>query len=148
MENSPISIRPMELSDMVGVWTIRNDERVRQMSNATGSIPLKDHRRWFSAYIDRPNKVALVMVERQDVIGYCRIDDGLVSIAIAPSHQGRGLSKPLLAAGIHRGLAVWPTLQAEVRTDNPASLRLFTDLGFVQVGQHDNVFDLRLTRPT
>jgi [ribosomal protein S18]-alanine N-acetyltransferase len=75
-----------------------------------------------------------------DVLGYCVAMAGvdelhLLNITVAPSYQGQGWGRELLAAvqayGQQRGLA---QLLLEVRHSNQAAQRLYTRLGFAQVG--------------
>jgi ribosomal protein S18 acetylase RimI-like enzyme len=74
-----------------------------------------------------------VLTENDCVMGYCRVDAGLVSIAIDPSAHGKGYGKKLLNSAISEALRRWPIVTAEVLADNAASRRLFTTNGFTLV---------------
>jgi [ribosomal protein S18]-alanine N-acetyltransferase len=75
-----------------------------------------------------------------DMLGYCVAMAGvgelhLLNITVAPQHQSQGWGRVLLAAvqahGRQLGLA---QLLLEVRHSNQAAQRLYTRLGFAQVG--------------
>jgi [ribosomal protein S18]-alanine N-acetyltransferase len=78
----------------------------------------------------------------------------ILSIAVDPACQGRGLGRRLMADALARfdGLGM-PCVRLEVRPENPAALGLYERLGFVTVdrmadSQGDWLVMLRRTRPT
>lgn len=125
-----IEIRELKPKDSTDLWTIRNTESVRHMSNNTEPILREAHDAWFARYVTNPRNHGFVVVCDGRVAGYCRIDDGLVSIAIAPEFQGRGFSKRLLVESVRRVQQVCDHIIAEVRRDNTVSIRLFEAAGF------------------
>lgn len=133
MDPLNIEIRDMVATDAHRIWEIRNDEQVRGLSNSNHSIPFQEHVTWFTNYLERDNKVAQVLTENDRVIGYCRIDAALVSIAIDPSAHGKGYGKKLLNSAVSEALRRWPIVTAEVLASNSASQRLFTTNGFTLV---------------
>jgi ribosomal-protein-alanine N-acetyltransferase len=65
----------------------------------------------------------------------------ILSIAIAPSHRGRGLSRALLLTHL-RHLAGYGvrTVFLEVEENNQPARRLYDSSGFIQVGRRDRYY--------
>lgn len=136
--NSPINpstirVRPLHPDDSFGLWRIRNLEEVRRLSNDPRVIPQAQHEAWFARYQANPKNRCFVLDDHGAVAGYCRIDDGLTSIALDPKYHGLGLGKRLLRESIDAVKSSGPTIRAEIRLNNDISLKLFTGLGFVVV---------------
>lgn len=117
----------------------RNDPRTRQSSRTTAMIPLADHLRWLRGVLADPDRL-LYVVERDGVpAGTVRFDlrePGLweVSITVAPSWRGKGLSGAVLAEGERMLLARHQAVQilAAVHEDNAASTALFERAGYAE----------------
>lgn len=135
MKNPDVAVREVSLEDSSDLWRIRNHPDVRRLSNRPDPIPRDQHDQWFEKYRAHPDNHAYVLVVGGVVAGYCRIDSGLVSIAIDPVFQGRGFSKMFLTTSILQARRYFPLMTAEVRLDNPVSLRLFQSVGFRVVSQ-------------
>lgn len=131
-------IREMSADDATRVWEIRNHETVRTLSKTSEQIPLPQHLEWFARYLKRTDKVANVLLENGTVVGYCRIDAGLVSIAIDPTTHGRGYGQQLLQSTIVSAGKRWGKITAEVLQSNIASQLFFSKQGFRLVSQHDD----------
>ena len=131
-----VHIRLAQPEDAEAVWRCRNDGDSRAASRNTAEVAWPEHQAWFSRALTDPARVLLIGVETGSdrKVGLVRFDtlengERLVGVNVAPEQRGRGLSAPLLAAGIAR-LSSPAQLVAEVRRDNVASLRLFEGLGF------------------
>ena len=98
----------------------------------------------------------LFLAHGKDTAGYCwtcvRGDSGSLigviwMIGIAPAYRGRGLSKPILLAGMDylnsRGVK---TIRLDVDGDNSPAIGLYTSVGFVKVGE-DHWFEAPLSEP-
>src|SRR3990172_8839888 len=118
-------IRGLQPEDSDALWQIRNSEPVRAFSNDPTPIPRDRHDAWFVRYLANPENHCEVLEENGLVVGYCRVDAALVSIALRPEAQGRGFGRALLRTAITHTQGRWPRLIAEVRHGNEVSLRLF-----------------------
>lgn len=124
-------VRPATPRDSSALWQIRNQEDVRKVSNNAELIPWEKHEAWFARYLTNPDNHAFVLVQGRTVVGYCRIDAGLVSIALDTSVRGRGFGNLLLTEAIRQYQAQGP-VRAFVRCGNETSLKLFQKAGFTQ----------------
>lgn len=138
-------VRRATMDDSSSMWRIRNSEAVRQVSHHKEVIPWPDHQQWFARYMANPENHCYVLELEGRVIGYCRVDDTLVSIAIDPDQHGHGFGKFLLASTVNAESIDHRELTAEVRFDNPISKRLFQDLGFRTVAELDGYWSMVYT---
>lgn len=129
MESS-VTFRELSTIDCDPLWSIRNHPDVRKVALDASEIPLSHHRVWFKQYLEKPNKLAIVAVVNERTVGYCRIDDGLVSIAVHPDYHGLGFGRQLLIETLHRAGHRWPIVTAEVLAENISSINLFKRAGF------------------
>lgn len=147
-----IRVRPAEPEDGGVLLEWRNDPDTVAASGTPMPVAAAAHARWLSAVLADPFRVLYIAELDSDDrprVGMCRFDltaDGSsaeVSINLAPSHRGQGLSRTLLEAGIaqlrsdHPGVG---SLDAKIRHRNTASRRLFESLGFEFVSR-DPEFD-------
>ncbi len=130
MPSDSVRVRELVPGDSEALWRIRNHDVVRNMSHDATPIPWERHTAWFAGYLPRDDKRAFVLEQDGRVVGYCRIDQGLVSIAIDPEHHHQGLGRQLLIQAVQQSHDQWPTIVAECRKNNPVSLRLFENAGF------------------
>ncbi|KJK42562.1 hypothetical protein UK23_36595 [Lentzea aerocolonigenes] len=97
-----ISVRPAELSDAPSICDINRA--------ALGyDFPVDSTTAQVSRILKAPNIALLVAVDGADVLGYIQLSDyentyypplkNLITLAIAPQHQRRGVGKLLLQAG-------------------------------------------------
>ncbi len=96
----------------------------------------------------------LVATERDQVVGWACLSDitsrcvyrgvAETSVYVNPSFQGRGIGRSLLQALIETSeeAGYW-TLQARIFTENVASIVLHEKLGFVSMGVHVKLGQLR-----
>lgn len=137
-----VHIRPITADDSGDLWRIRNDEQVRAVSHDSRPIPRDKHDGWFARYQQHSGNHCWVIEVDDTVAGYCRIDDGLVSIAIDQRFAGRGLGKRLLTHAVTSvPHDVWP-LRADIQLDNTASIALFEKVGFRRADQDDRYLHL------
>lgn len=121
-------VRPATDRDSEALWRIRNQEDVRRLSNNPEPIPWEKHEAWFARYRAKAENHAYVLERDGQVVGYCRIDSGLVSIALDGSVRGKGLGRLLLSEAIAQ-YEEGP-IKAFVRCGNETSLKLFRKAGF------------------
>ncbi len=118
-----------------------------------------DEPTWWAELAGRPRRDYVVAVEGERLVGYAGLDLGgdvadVMTIAVAPGHQGRGLGDELMRELTRRGASAGAVaMMLEVRADNAPALRLYERHGFEQVGvrrryyQPDGVDALVLRRP-
>lgn len=151
MNGKKISVRKARPEDVKAVWHIRNSRLVRGNSRNTEKITFKSHRAWFENkyFIDRRNRCFIIDYSGLTA-GYCRFDllknSYLVSISIKPAFQGRGLGNILLNKSL-KSLKTGKTVLAEIKRDNPASLKLFLRNNFEVFRQDKEFFYLKFRRP-
>ena len=132
-----LSLRPAALADATLLWQWRNDGLTRAMSRQPDVVPWETHVAWLTKRLADRDAMLLIGLQGHQSIGVVRFErraDGAaeVSIAIAADFRGRGLGKPLLQCGCEHADRVGfaRVFDAEIRTDNLASRKIFEDLGF------------------
>lgn len=119
-----------------------NDPETRRASLRSETIDPATHAAWFASRLADPDGRLWIGLVDDQPIGQLRIErttegDGEVSIAVAPEARGRGLSRPLLLAGLvaaREELGV-RRFVALVRQENDRSLALFRGAGFHDAGE-------------
>jgi len=118
-----------------------------------------DEPTWWAELAGRPRREYVVAMEGECVVGYAGLDlagevADVMTIAVAPDHQARGLGDELMRELARRGASAGAVaMMLEVRADNAPALRLYARHGFEQVGvrrryyQPDGVDALVLRRP-
>jgi RimJ/RimL family protein N-acetyltransferase len=137
-----VRLRPATASDADLLLGWANDQATRAASFHPDPIDRAGHVRWLADRLASPT-TGFWIGEADDgrPIGQVRIEAGdravgELSISVAPNARGMGFGRALLFAAVDeapRTLRV-ERLSARVRTDNPASLALFTGVGFVEIG--------------
>ncbi|WP_373299086.1 GNAT family N-acetyltransferase [Algimonas arctica] len=104
-------------------------------------------RRSLAHHIASPRAIVSVAVdaEHSDIAAYIlmlshaqRRDDRLYSLAVAPTHRGRGLAGQLLQEC--ERLSHAPNLYLEVRTDNDTAIALYQRLGFRETARRKSYY--------
>jgi len=141
---SDLSLRPATPEDARRVWLWRNDPAARAASRHADEIAWETHAAWFPAALARTRM--LIAELGGEPVGMARLDAGpgcdTVSLNLAPERRGQGLGRRILE--VLCATSTGP-LQAEVREDNTASLRIFQACGFRETGR-DGAF-VQLRRP-
>lgn len=135
-------------AEMTFAW--RNDPGTRAMFRSTCAVTWAEHLRWFERR--RADRAAPYWIGECDgrPVGTVRLDsramgEAEVSITVAPEARGRGVGRAILSSLCDRARADgWRVLHAEVKTDNPASRRIFESCGFSRVGGDDRMHRLAL----
>lgn len=117
----------------------RNDPRTRQSSRTTAVVPLAEHLTWLRGVLADPDRLLYVVERDGEPVGTVRFDlrePGLweVSITLAPSWRGRGLSSAVLAEGERtlRTCHLAADILAAVHEGNAASGALFERAGYAE----------------
>lgn len=123
--------------DLVLAW--RNDPAVRALSRQSEPIKLEDHRHWYAASLNSPERLLLIGRIGSRAVGVIRFDAlpaqhaARVSIYLDPSVLGLGLGPVLLDRGQVALRATWPAtarIEADVVPSNAASRRMFLGAGY------------------
>lgn len=146
-DDKKILVRKARPEHVKAIWQIRNSRLVRDNSKNTEKITFKSHLTWFENkyFIDRRNRCFIIDYSGL-AAGYCRFDmlksGYLVSISIKSAFQGRGLGNILLNKSL-KLLKTSKTILAEIKRDNPASLKLFLKNNFEIFRQDKEFFYLK-----
>ncbi len=132
-----LHLRRVQEKDCRQLWEWANDPEVRPVSFATEPISWQRHLEWFNSRLRDPNAVLYLAVDSADIpAGQVRFQIGstraAVSISMAPPFRGKGYGKVVLAMAtgdLFRKTAV-TQIDAYVKPNNTASLRLFTRAGY------------------
>lgn len=144
-------VRLVTAGDSRAVYEIRNHAANRPFFHDSSELAWEQHQSWFhKTYLSGGPAACFVLESDDEIIGYCRLDradDGasLLSLALHPSVQGRGLGKRMLREVMSlqsRG----GVLRGEVLETNGASLALFRSLGFSEQVAKDGVIRFEWTR--
>jgi UDP-2,4-diacetamido-2,4,6-trideoxy-beta-L-altropyranose hydrolase len=132
-------LRRVQEKDCRQLWEWANDPEVRPVSFATEPISWEQHLGWFNSKLRDPSAALYLVVNSEGIpAGQVRyeIDDmrAAVSISLAPQFRGKGYGEVVLemaTADLFRTSAV-TRIDAYVRPNNSASLRLFTRAGYTR----------------
>jgi RimJ/RimL family protein N-acetyltransferase len=121
------------------LWQWANDPEIRPVSFATAPISWERHVEWFHTKLCDPDAVLYLVVDSSDTpAGQVRyqIDNtrAAVSISLAAQFRGKGYGKVVLEMAtedLFRTTAV-TQIDAYVKPNNTASLRLFTRAGYTR----------------
>lgn len=131
-----VTLRRATVDDANRLMEWRNDPDAVRFSVSGTWIEKEEHERWLRAHLEDPATRLWIAEEAGQAVGQVRVETegavGVVSIAVAPGHRGRGLGSAILRAmlsemGRDRTIQ---TLKATVHPDNVASLRVFERAGF------------------
>jgi UDP-2,4-diacetamido-2,4,6-trideoxy-beta-L-altropyranose hydrolase len=136
-----LRLRHVREDDCRQLWEWANDSDVRPVSFATEPISWNRHLQWFNSKLCDPSAVLYLVVDLEDVpAGQVRYQiDGTraaVSISLAPLFRGKGYGQVVLAMAtedLFRTTAV-THIDAYVKPNNTASVRLFTRASYARVG--------------
>ncbi len=132
-----LRLRPVQEEDCRQLWKWANDPTVRPVSFATEPISWERHLEWFKSKRCDPNAVLYMVVDSQSIpAGQVRFQiDGTraaVSISLAPQFRGKAYGEDVLDKATQDLFLTTAAKQidAYVKPNNTASLRLFTRAGY------------------
>ncbi len=143
-----VVLRPATPNDAALLLEWRNERAAVRYSVTGLPIDAAVHARWLAARLSRPPQRLWIAEESGEPVGQARVDDegatGIVSIAVAPEHRGRGIAPQILMALLveMRADTTVRKLVAMVHPENTASLRAFERARFQDTGARRQGFIL------
>lgn len=138
-------IRRATVQDALDILRWRNDPLTRAMSRDPTAIEEAAHLAWFARALEDPSRLLLVAEADGQQLGMVRFDEAQgrweASINVAPEARGRGLGAAMLKAGLAffvREVAA-EEVEAEIKPENTASLRIFEATGFRPAPSDDHL---------
>lgn len=126
----------------------RNDADAVRFSVSGRPVTGEDHARWFATRRDDPDVQLWIAEEGGIPVGQVRVDVadgvGVVSVAVASAHRGRGIGSEVLRAMVSEISAAETVhmLRAFVHPDNTQSIRAFEKVGFRLTAANSNGFSV------
>jgi RimJ/RimL family protein N-acetyltransferase len=146
-----LRLRQIQEKDCRLLWEWANDPEVRAVSFSPEPIPWDQHLQWFHSKLADPNALLYLVTDLEDApVGEVRYQlqgtRAVVSICLGPEFRGKGYGNTILkmaTEALFRSSQV-NKIDAYVKPENEASLRLFTSAGFTlgttgQVGRQHAV---------
>ncbi len=139
---SNVGIRLTQKSDVKMLYQWQCIAGIRKYSHHPTMPSYQQHCQWFASKIHDVNCLFHIIQYQQQDVGMIRLDkltqltdkSYLVSILVVPALQGQGIATKALA--LVRQLLPEMHLYAQIQAENKASIRLFTQSGYVQQGHY------------
>jgi UDP-2,4-diacetamido-2,4,6-trideoxy-beta-L-altropyranose hydrolase len=130
-----LRVRKARASDTRFLYELRKDPVVAAMFISGADFSFESHVKWVESTLAKGESRLYIVLEGQTPRGQVRVDaDGGISVSLHESARGRGLGAKALSFAISMdGLLHSPhrkTYYALVKTDNPASQKIFLKVGF------------------
>ena len=141
-----LKLRNVKQEDCELLWEWANDPIVRSASFRSDSIPWEEHLKWFNNKLNSSNCYHFIAITKlNQPIGQIRfeVDEQLksvVSLSLASEQRGQGYSKLMLQMAIDKlfQYILVNHIQALIKPDNFASIRLFESVGFKMIDFRPN----------
>jgi UDP-2,4-diacetamido-2,4,6-trideoxy-beta-L-altropyranose hydrolase len=141
-----VTLRSATAGDEALLLLWRNEPDAVRFSVTGRGVTPEEHAAWLARRLGDPSTHLWIAEEHGTPVGQVRLDvegtTGTVSIAIAPTHRGRGMGTAALQAMVietERDPGV-THLRALVHADNPASARAFELAGFNELDDRNGAF--------
>lgn len=131
---------------------VNEAESLKWKIRTTKAIGWNEHKKWLTLRLNDPNCAMWIIVVDELDAGQLRLDKSScnveVDIYIAPNFRRKNIASQALAHAINYARSQWRgvPVTANVKSQNHASVKLFTKAGFLPKGMADQV--LRLELPT
>lgn len=134
-----ITLRRAINSDCNTIFGWRNHPKVRSHFFDPSELSLEEHQSWFADSLQRDDRIILIACEGDKPVGVLRFDltdksgaAAEIDIYLAPERQGMGLGRRILREGekwVLRNTEI-RLIEAKVKSNNEASLKMFRASGF------------------
>ena len=140
--NRELNLRLVRESDCRALFEWRNDPVARGASFHSTAISWEDHAHWFAERLKDPQSVIYLGESAGgELVGSVRFrrqgEDAVLSVSVAPMFRGQGWGRELITLAT-RSLArvrFLRRVEALVKPENQASVRLFESSGFRLAGK-------------
>jgi len=148
-----VKVREAVLDDIEDLYIWRNHEAIRPMLHNTESFEWEEHSKWYSEALQNPDRCSLICyLEGSGIkIGSVSFDiqaeTALISIIINPKMRGKKLSTTCLLEAIRifrSRYSMVKVLNAEIKDNNDASKKIFSNVGFQLKRIEDGIYFLLL----
>lgn len=141
MCNTSITLRNVEPSDCKRVWGWINDPLVRSVSFDARTIPLENHKQWFSSVMNDPSLVYYIALDNNAIpVGQARFKitshEAVISVLVDPNYRGLSLGTQLIRNATEKLFTETEvdTVKALIKTGNERSRRAFIRAGYQDQG--------------
>jgi len=140
-----ITLKLMEEGDCQLVWQWSNDSRNRAASFTSNHIPWIEHFKWFTSKLKDPSCLFFMVLHTDSgiPIGQVRYEiscqEATISLSIAESFRGQGYGCPIILQSCHalKQRSSVRLVNAYIKPDNSASIKVFSKSGFRCVGEQE-----------
>lgn len=137
-----LKLRKVRQEDCELLWDWVNDPTVRAASFSSDLISWEDHLKWFNKKLNSSSCYHFIAFNDQDQpIGQIRFDideqlQSIVSVSLASNHRNQGYSRLILQMAVNELLTHVSVnnIQAFIKPENLASIKLFESVGFKNLG--------------
>jgi len=136
--SSDVTLRPACEADCQRLWEWRNDPMARAVSFHCEPISYEEHQRWFAQKLRDPSlRIFIVLDAHGEAVGYVRFNiagpQAEISVALDHRQRGKGYGAVAIQRAAEHLLRTGAAqrIVAQIRPDNPASLRAFQRAGFL-----------------
>lgn len=149
-----LRIRLANIDDMMTYFHWANDPDVRKNAINQSTIPLENHRAWFSKKVNNTTTVMYIFsLKNGEDIGQVRLDiqsqQVFIDYSIDSKYRGQGWGKLILERAILEFLKIYPKKEiiGQVKDNNIGSIKCFQYLNFIEIEKenHLRVFKFKCT---
>ena len=135
-----IRLRPATLADTERLLAWRNDPETQQQSKIPGEVFMPEHTAWLHKTLDDPRIRLRIALLGDTPVGSVRANaDGagwILSWTVSPAARGRNVGYRMVARMIDE---LSGTVRADIKPENPASMKIAEKLGMRQVEDEDGM---------
>jgi len=144
-------LRPATAADADLLLDWRNDPDTVRFSRSGRPVTEVEHAAWLADGLTTSARRTWIGQVGSEPVGQVRVDASArgweVALIVAPSHRGKGLSRLILEGLLEAApeLGAGGTLWADVKADNPRSIRAFESVGFHRAAMDDGLLSFYWT---
>lgn len=131
--NPEIGIRPVAWEDSEILFSWANDEDTRKFSFNSEKIERAEHESWLRRKMEDSNACLFLCTVKENPAAFVRFDKSgnnwIIGINTAPEYRNQKLTDQFICKGLDM-LKMGDSVLAYIKTDNPASTRVFEKAGF------------------